>query len=217
MDPIRNTLLTILPLFIVVFSQISSAQDPFCSMDLSNHYGPYDFYDPANHQGNTRVNIVVGAHLTQSMLQMKRGNTGLEISTDLDYTLRAIPNHPQALDLASRLERAVRLGQKPKSERLDRTVNCYFLRALKLNGDVPETLYVWGLHFQRNGKLKEAHDRFEKAEELGIGDALFDYNYGLLYFSLGDMKQAKTYADKAYGAGVAFPGLRNKLKNASAW
>lgn len=170
-----------------------------------------DFYDPSSHE-NGKVTVVTHRHLTTDMLLLRRGSTG-SIAGDLEYTLNKIPNHPQGLDLASRLKMAVKSGLQPPNRKPVREVDCYFMRAVTRNPRVGETYYIWGIHLQREGDFMKSKEMYEKAESLGLDSAEFHYNFGLLYYSLEHYELAKEKADQAYSQGFPLGGLRKKLES----
>jgi len=188
----------------------NAAQAQIINCDLS-FSGATDFYEPSRDR-EAKINVVVNRHLTKEMLQLKRGSTGT-IAADIDYTLGRIPNHPQALELASRLKSAVDSGLKPKTEKLRRGIECYFTRAATLNSQIGETHYIWGLHLQRAGDISAAYEKYRKAQALGEDSAEFYYNFGLLHFADNKYKEAKEMANKAYSMGFPLQGLRRKLKS----
>ena len=182
---------------------------------LENHFGPWDYYDPANHRANAaqsegRIGIVTGAHLSNSMLRLDRGKTALQIREDLDYTLRAIPNHPRALDLASRFshQRSTSESFRQRQKNLKLSVECYFDRAFRLSHNNPETWKLYGIHNHRIGNYEKAVSSYKKALELGSNTADVNYNIGLSYFEAGDYSNAKLYATKAYDGGFPLQGLK---------
>lgn len=154
-------------------------------------------------------------HLTQSMLQLKRGSTSRHIKGDLDYTLRAVPNHPLALDLASRFEERRRESKTFAQQQRELTLsaNCYFKRALMLT---PRNATVWmlyGLHAHREGRYETAVERYRNAEDLGMESAVFHYNFGLSLLELGNLEEARLRAERALAMGYPLPGLRDRLAN----
>ena len=181
----------------------------YCDLTVSAKHRTLDFYNPDDNKSGT---IVTDYHLTTDMLLLKTGSTG-SISDDLHYTLEHIPNHPQALDLASRLQIAVKNGFKQPGEKPKRTADCYFARAIEKNRKSGETYYLWGLHLQRNGEYPDSAKKYDKAEALGLNNAEFHYNYGLLYYSLGNYELANGRAARAYSQGFPLEGLRKKLES----
>ena len=66
---------------------LAQSGNPACG-PLANGYGPYDARkDP------DKLPIVLGAHFTPQVEMLIKATTGY-IGGDIDYTLRAIPNHP---------------------------------------------------------------------------------------------------------------------------
>ncbi|TQE90816.1 MAG: hypothetical protein FKY71_20345, partial [Spiribacter salinus] len=112
---------------------------------LGDGYGPYD-YTNAEHR-EERLPIVTRAHFTPQVERLERGQSG-HLGGDIDYTLRAFPNHHRALDAMSRL--AVREDtHKPSNMRY--TVRCWFHRAKEF---APDDGMVWmleGMHHHRLG------------------------------------------------------------------
>ena len=76
---------------------------------------------------------------------------------------------------------------------------------------------IYGAYLARLGRGAEALTRFEHAEKLAPNDPVVSYNLGLLLADKGDFEQARQYAKKAYGAGLQYPGLRDKLARAGQW
>ncbi|MEH6813786.1 MAG: hypothetical protein V7677_14725 [Motiliproteus sp.] len=206
---------------VLLFSSISNS----CDLSLRNGFGPWDYYSPlssaptgANPSG--AIKRVTNVHLTPNMLAMKSGNTSHSISPDLSYTLRAIPNHPQALDLASRIAYAkLHYGSLPKWQRENPplTVECYLQRALKVNPSAPLTYMIYGIHNHRMGNYEDALKNYLDASALGFDSAELKYNMGLTYFELKQYQQAYDSAKVAYANGYPFPGLRNKLMANGTW
>lgn len=220
------TILTTLLLLVLSSSTIAASNRYYeneCSLDLSNHFGPWDYFDPANHQSNAqqsegRIAIVEGRHLTSSMLQLKHGSTGAKISPDLNYTLAAIPNNPRALNLAS-LIAIKHTGNNPKfiNEVLRYDIDCYFKRALKLNPSRPEVFHIWGLDKYRKKKYAEAIEKFKSAIDLGSTNPELHYNMGLAYFKLKQYPQAVEQAQVAAKGNYPLDGLQNMLREVGAW
>lgn len=194
-----------------------------CSLDLSNHFGPWDYFDSANHQPNAqqsegRIAIVENRHLTTSMLQLKHGSTNAKISPDLDYTLAAIPNNPKALNLVSMLVFKRGLGIRSlQEETLKYNIDCYFKRAVKLTPDQPQVYYLWGLDKYRYKKYDDAVAKMQAAIDLGSTSPELHYNIGLTYFKLQKYPQAVEQAKLAAKGQYPLDGLQNMLRKMGAW
>lgn len=183
--------------------------------------GPWDYYDKKNYIATGanpmgRIRRVTNVHLTKAMLRLTGKATGT-ISSDLDYTLRAIPNHPQALDLASRFEQKLSLKSTEKdqlfrNERMARSAECYFKRAINLTPNQPRVYHIYGIHLHRMKKYAKAVEIYSTAEKLGLEDVEFQYNYALSLVKEEQYEKAETLARKAYQQGYPLPGLKNLLQ-----
>ncbi len=207
---------------LLFFSILVAANNPVmaaCNMNLANgQVGPWDYYDSKNSVSNGESSMgnikrVTNVHLSNKMLQLTGRATG-PIAGDLDYTLRAIPNHPDALNLASRLEKRIKspfVSKLLKYESMKESADCYFQRALKL-AKRAETYEVYAIHLHRNKKYSEAVEQYHEAINLGSKSAGLHYNYGLTLIKLKNYHEAEQQAKIAYKLGYPLPGLRNQLK-----
>jgi tetratricopeptide (TPR) repeat protein len=174
---------------------------------LENAYGPYDYSDPSDRA--TRLPIVEQFHFTPSVENLVAGRSDT-LQGDLDYTLRAFPNHVRALNSMARLQTLD--PQIPQHEARIRTIDCYFDRAMRWRPSDGMVRLVYAIYLHRRGKLQEALTRYQEAEQL-IPDAIeVHYNLGLLYVDLGKLDLAKAEAGKAYGAGYPLQGLRHRIE-----
>ena len=176
--------------------------------DLRNAYGPYDFWVDKG-----KLGIVESNHFTPEVENLRSGKSGY-IGGDLDYTLRAFPNHPRAL------MSMMRLGEKERTERPRgalRSVRCYFERAVSFRPNDPTVRMIYGTFLAKRKKDAEALEQLEVAKEYAGDNANVHYNLGLVYLSLGKYDQALSYAQTAYRLGFPLPGLKDKLKKAGHW
>ena len=204
-------------LFLLTFPLSVNAYNP-CG-DLQNAYGPFDYFDPATHGrapgSKNRIHVVERVHFSSSVQRLK-GRTS-SLMGDLDYTLRAIPNHPRALLAVSKLERRVgRLPQEPNNTWL-RTADCYFDRALRLTPQNPIVHMIYGIHLHAINDLKKALKHYKIAERLNPESAELAYNMGLLYVDLKQYENAKKYAKQAYARDYPLAGLKNMLAEVGQW
>lgn len=215
---VSKTLIINILFYLLTYSALVSS----CDLNLGNNdIGPWDYYDPinstpngANPMGN--IKRVTNVHLKPGMLRMETKASG-SFSSDIDYTLRAIPNHPAGLDLASRLEHRL---QQPSSanirmlryEKPVRTAECYFQRAIALAPNRFYTYVVYGIHLHRFGKYDAANKAYERALALGSNSIETNYNYGLSLVKTGRYADAEQQARLAYQGGFPLPGLRNLLQ-----
>lgn len=176
---------------------------------LENAFGPFDYRTaaPADRK------LVEGAHFTPSVEALQRGSTG-PLGGDIDYTLRAFPNHPRALYAMTRLAERSRSTRPPGAHF---PVECYYDRAIRFR---PDDAIVRGLYASfliRRGRTEEARIQLKAAEDLRPSDPQVIYNLGLAYFDLKEFDRSLAFAKRAYAMGIAFPGLRDKLKRAGRW
>lgn len=207
---------------ILLFISFIVSSTQACDLDLNNNgIGPWDYYDPINSQPNGanpmgNIKRVTNVHLTPGMLRMEKRASGT-FSGDIDYTLRAIPNHPAGLDLASRLEKRLaqpgaELTNLLKYEKPKRDTECYFQRAIALAPNRFYTYVMYGIHLHRFGKYDAANNAYARALALGSNTIETNYNYGLSLVKSGRLAEAEQQAKIAYQGGFPLPGLRNMLQ-----
>lgn len=195
--------------WLLFFPSFAQAEvNDFACGSLHNGYGPFDFRSDKD-----KLPIVEGAHFTPEVANLIRGRTG-PIGGDLDYTLRAFPNHPGALMSMIRLSEKKK-GIKPLGARY--STECYFQRAVRFRADDTNVRMIYAIYLSKNQRAAEALKQLDDAHKLGEESANFYYNAGLIYFGLGRYDEALTNAHRAYQAGFSLPGLRNKLKESGKW
>lgn len=176
---------------------------------IANPYGPYDYRTQKEW-----LEIVERAHFTPEIESLGSGRRRLKIGGDIDYTLRASPNHHRALMAMMNLAQAE--GKDPPS-RVRYSVACWFDRAERFAPDDAMVKVLHGMFLMRSGKKPEAVEKLEQAAALDQSNANIQYNLGLAYFDAGDYASALESAKRAYAAGFPLPGLMNKLKRAGKW
>lgn len=186
----------------------SAVADEFTCGALVNSVGPFDYRIP-----RAELNTVEAFHFTPEVAMLKEGKSGY-LGGDLDFTLRAFPNHSRAL--ASMME----LQFKAKTVHpygAKWSVPCYFDRAIRFAPDDGTVRNVYGVYFMRLGKPHDAIEQFELAVRLGDDSGNLHYNLGLAYFDVHDYDKAVAEAQKAYALGFSLPGLQEKLRRAGKW
>jgi tetratricopeptide (TPR) repeat protein len=176
---------------------------------LQNPYGPFDYRD----LGIRREYLprVEQHHFTLQVRTLEQGKSSTLIG-DIDYTLRAFPNHPAALDTVARY--ALR-GGKFLPDGIP-TADCYFERAVSFAIDDPAVRVLYGNYLLKRGQKDAARAHYEHALEVAPESPDVNYNAGLFYLELGDLNRAKELAKVAYELGYPLPGLRNKIEVAEA-
>lgn len=212
----RRCLAFVLPLAIALCSAPAAAQTEALGSNvmgicgpLENAYGPFDYRTapPADRR------LVEGAHFTPSVETLQRGNRGV-LGADIDYTLRAFPNHPRALYAMTRLAERTKNTKPPGALY---PVECYYDRAIRFRPDDAVVRGLYAVFLIREGRNDEARVHLKVAEERGSNDSQVVYNLGLAYFDLKDFDRSLAFAKRAYSMGIPFPGLRDKLKRAGKW
>jgi tetratricopeptide (TPR) repeat protein len=176
--------------------------------DLRTHYGPFDYWID-----KPKLGIVESYHFTSEVETLKAGRSGY-IGGDLDYTLRAFPNHPRALMAM------IRLSEKEKTDHprgAQFSVVCYLERAVRFRPNDSMARMIFGSYLAKRKKSAEALVQLEAAQKDAGENANLHYNIGLVYIDLGQFDKALVHAQKAYRLGFELPGLRAKLEKAGKW
>ena len=207
----RQVLFLIVLMCISSFTLADSEDDYRCgTLTSPGQYGPYDYRTATKDQKF----LVEGAHFTSEVEHLKRGTGGGRPGPDIDYTLRAFPNHPRAL------KAMMDLGIRDKTNRpygSHWTVDCYFNRAVRFTPDDSQVRMILGIFLLRNGDKKGAVEQLEVARTLGVSGGNLSYNLGLAYFQVQDYEKAREYAYKARELGFDLKGLQNMLMRAGQW
>ena len=169
-----------------------------------------DYHAPRD---QARIKQIESNHFDRNVETLVKAKTG-SLGADIDFLLRYVPNHPRALNSLIRLSLR---DKTPQPSGAGLPVECYFVRGIEFRPDDPVLLTLYGTYLARVGRPAEALRQFEVAEKLTPDDSILLYNMGLVLVELGDHERARSYAEKAYAAGVDLPGLREKLIKAGHW
>lgn len=176
--------------------------------DLANAYGPFDY-----RKDKDKLPIVDNHHFTPQVEALVAGASGT-IGGDLDYVLRAFPNHHRALAAIERL------GRKMKNERpggLRRSIGCYFERAVRFAPDDPVVRMLFAHHLGTRGQTPDAVSQLEQAVDLAGDNGFTHYNVGMVYAELGQWDRALAQSRKARELGFERPELKAMLQKAGKW
>jgi tetratricopeptide (TPR) repeat protein len=191
-------------------SDLSAATKNYCG-ELANAYGPFDIRQRA--EIPDKIAIVEHAHFTSDVENGIKGNTS-SLGGDLDYTLRAIPNHHRALGTLAAV--ALR-DHQIQLEGMHYPVECWFNRALRFTPNDAAVYSAYGSYLFSLGKIDRAGEMFKQGLVHEPDNIALSYNLGLVYIKQHDYEKARDYAKKAYAAGYPLPGLKNKLIEAHQW
>lgn len=179
--------------------------------NLKNAYGPFDYRKRAELREETY--LVEMAHFTPDVENLVAGNAGY-LGGDIDYTLRAFPNHHRALASVAKLALRDKL---PKDPHMHYSYTCYFERAMRYQPDDDAVYTIYGTYLFKKGDTTGAEQELKRALSINPDNAAANYNLGLLYANQSKFDQARNFAKKAYGQNYPVQGLKNKLVAAGKW
>jgi len=191
-------------------SAANGQEVPGCG-NLSNAFGPFDYRDPVARAQS--LGIVETYHFTPEVESLSQARSGTIIG-DLDYTLRAFPNHHRAL---ASLSRYVLNGGKILPGSRIPSAECYFKRAMAFQPEDAVVCMLYANHLARSGNRKSARDQYEAALRLDPNSPETNYNAGLFFVGEKEYERARSLAEVAYAGGYPLPGLKNLLIRAGEW
>lgn len=205
---VRTAIATVVLLGAVPHSVL--AQTSSCG-DLRNGVvGPWDYRTSTVESRR----VVEDHHFTPNVESLSAGESTVHIGGDIDYLLRAYPNHARGLLAMIRL--AAKEGERPRGSRY--TVECWFDRATRFAPNDGAVHMLHGVYLLKKGRKDDAIKSLELARDLGSAeDANLNYNLGLAYLEVGQFDKSLAHAHKAYALGFPLPGLKNRLQRANKW
>lgn len=209
-SPWGTRLQTLLPLLLGLAGPAHAQQAQNCG-PIANAYGPFDYRTQ-----RPRLAIVEEYHFPPHVeaLIRRQGMSGVAIGGDLDYTLRASPNHHRALVSMSRYGERLRRDKVPGA---DYTVECYFDRAIRFAPDDPIVRMIYAGFLGRQNRLPEAERQLEAAARQAGDNAFTLYNIGLVYLELKRPAKALEFAHRAKALGWPRPELEQRLREQGQW
>lgn len=173
-------------------------------------FGPFD-YRGADPQ---KLYLVESAHFTPPVEALISGSSATNAGPDLDYTLRAFPNHHRAL-LAT-----IRYGEKYKTlspPGMRYPVECWFVRALQFRPDDYIVRMIYASFLNNQNRKADALKQLAVAENEAKDNSFTHYNIGLVYFDMKEYDKALKQAHRAIALGFTRPELRDQLTAAGKW
>lgn len=221
MKTTRTLCLPVLAVLLLIGSPVFAQVDAgFCG-PLANAFGPFDYRPekdpPTGGVGDHKhkLGLVEGAHFTDVVELLIRGRSGgQDPGGDIDYTLRAFPNHHRAL------LSVMRYGEKKGTQKpagLTYSVECYFERALRFARDDALVRMIYSTYLTKNKRQPEAIAQLEQATVLAGDNPFTNYNLGLLYFDMKIYDKSLAQAHRAQELGFERAELRDLLKAAGQW
>lgn len=178
--------------------------DPF----TNSGNGPWDY-----RTGKASFKIVEDFHFTPKVEALISGQSGL-LGGDLDYTLRAVPNHHRALLAVSRLSERMKVTTIPN---MRYSVDCWFDRALRFRPDDTTVRMLWAQQLMKTGRQEQAAAHLEEVARSSPDNGFTQYNVGLLFFDLKNYERALEQAHRAEALGFQRPELKQRLIQAGKW
>ena len=204
------TMLSAAGLGVPISAQAQPVNNPSCGTLFSpGQYGPYDF-----RTDKAMLPIVLGAHFTPEVESLIRGKSSGTPGGDIDYTLRAIPNYPNALIAMMRLAEK---EKKPQPNGSHYTVECWFERALRFRPDDNVARMIYATFLAKNGRTPQVLEQLERVTATAGDNAFTHYNAGLIYADIKDYDKALAQAHRALALGLPRPELRDRLQAAGKW
>jgi len=174
-------------------------------------YGPYD-YTNKNHRGHN-LRIVEQNHFNKDVERLKTGMTGA-VGGDIDYTLRAFPNHHRALYAMARHQlKTPTFSNNPRYP----AAECYFQRAIKFTPNDFRSMLLYANYLVKRTRPNKAVEIYKRALSIKKAPPEINYSLGLLYFDLKKYNEAVEQAEIAYSNGVKNSKLARKLKGINRW
>ena len=179
--------------------------------NLKNAFGPFDYRKQAQYPEATQ--LVESAHFTPDVENLIKGSSSY-LGGDLDYTLRAFPNHHRALASIAKLSLRSKSAKDPN---MNYSFDCYFERAMRFTPNDDGVYAVYGTFLYKRGDVAGAAKQFERALEIKDDNVTANYNLGLIHLHKKQYDEAAKYAKKAYALDYPVPGLKNALVAAGKW
>jgi hypothetical protein len=195
--------------FIAPTTAFAQAGNSSCG-SLVNTFGPFDY---RTERGNN-LYLVESTHFLPFIEALIRGHTNTTAGDDIDYTLRAFPNHHRALLAMMRLGEKEKTP-KPRSSRY--TVECWFVRAVQFRPDDSTVRMIYSTYLSKEQRVPEAVAQLEQATSLAQGNAFTHYNIGLVYYDMKIYDKALAQAHRAMTLGFTQPELRDLLERVGQW
>lgn len=175
---------------------------------LANGYGPFDYRNQKQ-----QIQIVEKHHFAPHVENLVRGQEG-SIGGDLDYVLRAVPNHHRALVAMMRYADRMKTDRPADANYI---VECYFERAVRFRPEDTSARMLFATFLHRKNRLPEAQQQMKRVVELAADDPFVHYNAGLVYLEMKEFDLALARAHAADALGLKRPGLREQLTAAGKW
>lgn len=179
-----------------------------CGPIHTNHYGPFDYRTQ-----RSSIKVVEDFHYTPRVEAALGGATG-SFGGDINYTLKAAPNHHPALVSLVRWTERVKRDQ---TQGMEWPIECYFVRAITFAPDDTVVRALYAQWLVKRKRTADAVNQLDAAVEMAGDSAYSHFNLGLLYVETGDLAKALKQAHRALALDFPRQDLVDALKKAGAW
>lgn len=178
-------------------------------------YGPYD-YTNAKHRA-LNLPIVEEYHFTKDVQMLVKGNTGY-LRDDLDYTLKAFPNHHKALNSIINYQLIYKYDiEKKRKDALNSPVECYLQRALRFSPNDIVSYMLYASYLKKTRHIPEAEAAYKKALGIAPDELAVKHSYGLFLFELKKYPEALEMAKAIYAKKYPKQKLKELLVKSGHW
>ncbi len=179
-----------------------------CGVIYTRHYGPYDYRTERE-----KLRIVEEFHFTPEMEAGIRG-VNSTVAGEVNYTLKASPNHHRALVTLMRVVERARQDSLPGMEW---PLECYFDRAIRFAHDDPVVRMLYAQFLSQRNRKPEAEKQLLLASQFAPENPLTQYNVGLVALEIGNHDLALKQAHLARAMGFARMELESALRSINRW
>lgn len=173
-------------------------------------FGPYDYRTVRGQP----LYLVESTHFLPEIEALIRGHTATTPGPDLDYTLRAFPNHHRALIAMTALSEKEQTPQ-PRGSRY--SIECWYERAILFQPDDTTVRMLYATYLYKNNRQSDAVAQLVYATSAAKENGFTHYNIGMVYFDMKLYDQALASAHRALELGFDRVELRDRLKSVGQW
>ena len=185
-----------------------SQSEALCGL-IQNSFGPFDYRT----ERNANLQMVESHHFTRQVETLVKGQEGY-LGGDLDYTLRAFPNHHRALMSVIQWAERTKLTQLPN---MRYSVECWFDRAVRFSPDDTTARMLYATYLMKISRVQDAGAQLERVASMAPDNPFTQYNVGLIYLDAHNYERALRQAHVAYALGFPRSDLKDKLVAAGKW
>ena len=170
--------------------------------------GPFDY-----RSGTSYLKGMESVHFTDKVERLIAGSTG-SLGQDIEYMLRAYPNHHRALLAMMGLAKR---SKSPVAAHMKLPAECYFERALRFKKDDTTARMLFATYLTEVKRTDDAVKQLDLAAEIGKENPFTQYNVGMVFSDMARWDRALAQAHIAMAQGFSRPELKRRLVAAGKW